>query len=97
LKKILSIKFGFATQNFQRKNVLKNVLKKDFIFILDLPDPNYQLPLRDKPIYVHFKGAENHSVSSIDSMFCLIPPLFWQFLISSIEELSQWASMEISA
>jgi hypothetical protein len=55
-----------------------------------LPDPDRQLPLRDKPKNAHFKGAENHSISSIDSIFCLKPPLFWQFSISSIEDKLVW-------
>jgi hypothetical protein len=53
---------------------------KSFSFGLDLPDPDHQPPLRDEPKYAGFKGAENHSISSIDSSFCLKPPLFWQFV-----------------
>jgi hypothetical protein len=36
-------------------------------YFLDLPDLDYQLPLRDQPKFARFKGAENHSISSIDS------------------------------
>jgi hypothetical protein len=46
---------------------LKNVFKKFYIFWLDLPDPAPQLT--DKPKYARFKDAENHSISSIDSIF----------------------------
>jgi hypothetical protein len=55
-----------------------------------LPDFDYQLPLGDQAKYACFKGAENHSMSSIDSIFRLKPPLFWQFLISSTEEKLVW-------
>jgi hypothetical protein len=51
-----------------------------------LLDPDYQLPLSDHPKYARFKGAENHSISSIDSIFEKKPPLFWQFWTFSMEE-----------
>jgi hypothetical protein len=55
---ISSVKFVFATQKVS-----------EIFFLLDLYFCDYQLPLRDQPKYARFKGAENHGIYSIDSVF----------------------------
>jgi hypothetical protein len=54
-----------VTQNFRKKNVF--IMFFGFFLIFLIRD--YQLTLRDQPKYARFKGAEDNSISSIDSNF----------------------------
>jgi hypothetical protein len=50
-----------------------------FLFsLLDLPDPDQQLPHRDQPKYSCFKGEENHSLFLL-IFFCLKPSILAVF------------------
>jgi hypothetical protein len=55
--------------DLQRKNIQrKNVFKKYFFDLICL-SLTISCPSRDQRKYARFKGAENHSISSIDSNF----------------------------